>query len=178
MNTEKSKAIVQEYLQKKPKLIRKVKKFSGKYDNTPEQIFPLLCPTREADWVVGWNVELLYTESGYAEDKCIFKTSHNDSKGEGLWTFTNYKPNESLEIVKVENDILKHYRIDLIQNEDRSTTVSWNIISTALSKEGNTILEEKSGDAKSNPILKMMEYYLKNGKKISKASLLLNIPHH
>ncbi|NVM18918.1 MAG: hypothetical protein HWN80_14485 [Candidatus Lokiarchaeota archaeon] len=178
MNTEKSHAIVQEYFQKKTKLKRKVKKFSGKFDNTPEQIFPLLCPTREADWVVGWNVELLYTESGYAEDKCIFKTSIKDSIEEGLWTFTNYKPNESLEFVKVGNDILNHVRIDLIQNEDRSTTVSWNIISTALTKEGNTLVEEESGHAKSNPILKMLEYYLNNGEKISKASLLRNITHH
>jgi hypothetical protein len=32
-----------------------------------EQVFPLLCPVRECDWLEGWNCTLLHSGSGLAE---------------------------------------------------------------------------------------------------------------
>ena len=34
---------------------------------TPERVFPLLCPVREAEWVPDWQYRLIYSESGVAE---------------------------------------------------------------------------------------------------------------
>ena len=42
----------------------------------PEKVFPLLCPVREADWIPGWQYELVYSESGVAELGCVFTTRH------------------------------------------------------------------------------------------------------
>ena len=39
---------------------------------SPEQVFPLLCPTREYDWIETWQCELIYSDSGFAEPGCIF----------------------------------------------------------------------------------------------------------
>ncbi|MFX0071119.1 MAG: hypothetical protein ACFFAO_08515 [Candidatus Hermodarchaeota archaeon] len=178
MDTTKSNKIVQEYLQKEPKFIRKVKKFSGTFDTTPEKIFPLLCPAREADWIIGWDSELLYTESGYAEDKCVFRTDENNLAGEGIWTFTGYKLNEYIKFVKIEQDLLIHAKVDVVQNENASTTVTWNITSTAISEKGNKLLENPKSHIDSNLAVKMLDYYLKNGKKISKMSLMKEKIHH
>jgi len=93
MDTTKSERIVRDYLQNEMKYKRKIRKFSGTFDTTPERIFPLLCPAREADWIPGWNCELIYTKTGYAEDKCIFRTEKSNPAGEGLWTFTGFKLN-------------------------------------------------------------------------------------
>jgi hypothetical protein len=41
---------------------------------SPEKVFPLLCPVREADWIPGWRYKLIYSESGVAELGCIFTT--------------------------------------------------------------------------------------------------------
>ena len=34
---------------------------------TPEVVFPLLCPVREADWIDGWDPVLVASETGVAE---------------------------------------------------------------------------------------------------------------
>ena len=41
---------------------------------SPEKVFPLLCPVREADWIPGWRYKLIYSDSGVAELGCIFTT--------------------------------------------------------------------------------------------------------
>jgi len=41
---------------------------------TPEEVFPLLCPVREADWIPGWRYKLIYSDSGVAELGCVFTT--------------------------------------------------------------------------------------------------------
>jgi hypothetical protein len=29
---------------------------------TPDKVFPLLCPVREADWLPGWQYRLIYSD--------------------------------------------------------------------------------------------------------------------
>ena len=57
------------------------KRVSHEYTQTndapPEKVFPLLCPVREADWVPGWQYRLIYSESGVAEDGCVFSTPND-----------------------------------------------------------------------------------------------------
>ncbi len=168
MDRKKSDRIVQNFSKKEPKYKRVVRSFSGIVDSSPEKVFPLLCPTREADWIPGWDAELIYTESGYAEDKCVFRTNHSNSMGGVLWTFTGYQPNEFVEFVRFEPNILTHVRIEVVPNKNETTTVIWYTVSTAITENGNSLIESVNGYHKSNPALKMMEHYLKTGKSISK----------
>ncbi|NVM34220.1 MAG: hypothetical protein HWN81_01410 [Candidatus Lokiarchaeota archaeon] len=177
MDTSKSERLVQNFLQNEPKYKRKIQEFSGTFETTPENIFPLLCPTREADWIPGWDSELIYTKSGYAEDKCVFRTNKSNSAGEGLWTFTGFKLNEYIEFVRFQQDMLLHCKISLAQNEDGTTTATWKTITTALSEKGNKEIEKISDDKQHTPIIHVMDYYLKNGKMISKHSLIKNRIH-
>ena len=172
MDTSKSERIVQKFLQEEPKYKRKIQEFSGTFETTLERIFPLLCPAREADWIPGWDSELIYTKSGYAEDKCVFRTNKSNSAGEGLWTFTGFKLNEYVEFVRFQRDMLLHCKICLTQNKDGTTTTTWKTISTSLSEKGNKEIERMSVDKKHNPVIQLMDYYLKNGKMISKLSLI------
>ena len=176
MDTSRSESLVEDFLQSEPKYKRKVYEFSGTFETTPEKIFPLLCPAREADWIPGWDVELIYTNSGYAEDKCVFRTNKSNPAGEGLWTFTGFKLNEYVEFVKFKKEILIHSKINLTPNEDDTTTTTWKTISTALSEEGNKEIE-KISENNHNAIIQVMDYYLKNGKRISNHSLIKNKIH-
>ena len=74
------------------------KKFSAKkitrsYRQTifanPEKVFPLLCPVREADWLDGWQYNMIYSISGLVEKGAVFSTPHHD-KNETVWMVTNY----------------------------------------------------------------------------------------
>ena len=62
MNSFKACRVAHEYTQTNPA--------------SPEKVFPLLCPVREADWIPGWRYKLIYSESGVAELGCIFTTEH------------------------------------------------------------------------------------------------------
>lgn len=178
MDTLKSERIVQDYLQHEPKYKRKIQEFSGTLDTTPEKIFPLLCPAREADWIPGWDCKLIYTESGYAEDKCVFKTERSNHMGEGLWTFTGFKLNNSIEFVRFQQDLLTHCKISLTQNKDGTTTTSWKYIYTALSEKGNKEIDSIHVENKKfNAIIKMIDHYLKTGKSISKFSPSMKMVH-
>ncbi|MCT4618260.1 MAG: hypothetical protein N4A62_02615 [Marinisporobacter sp.] len=53
-----------------------------------EEIFKLLCPVREKEWLQGWDYKMIYSESGFAEKGCIFETD-NDF-GSYQWVMTKY----------------------------------------------------------------------------------------
>jgi hypothetical protein len=69
---------------------------------TPVEVFPLLCPVREREWVRGWEPTLVLSRSGVAELDCVFTTRSGD--GEAVWTVTEYVPPSRIEFVKVVPD--------------------------------------------------------------------------
>lgn len=44
-------------------------------DASIDEIFPLLCPKREEEWIPGWECETLWSKSGYNEAGAIFRTA-------------------------------------------------------------------------------------------------------
>ena len=58
---------------------------------SPERVFPLLCPVREAEWLDGWTYELLRSASGYAEEGCVFRTTL-PGEPETIWIVTRHEP--------------------------------------------------------------------------------------
>ena len=71
------------------------KRIAHEYTQTnsasPERVFPLLCPVREAEWVPDWQYRLIYSESGIAELGCVF-TTRDDDGSETTWVVTEYAP--------------------------------------------------------------------------------------
>ncbi|MBT8224839.1 MAG: hypothetical protein HKP61_00485 [Dactylosporangium sp.] len=72
------------------------------FAGTPEQVFPLLCPVREYDWIPGWSCAMVYSESGVAELGCVFRTGPD--AGNEVWTVSRYEPNQAIEFVRVIAD--------------------------------------------------------------------------
>ena len=56
-----------------------------------EKVFPLLCPVREAEWLDGWRYDLIYSDSGMAEEGAVFSTPH-DTEADTIWVITQYDP--------------------------------------------------------------------------------------
>src|SRR5690606_2039298 len=65
----------------------------------PDEVFPLLCPVREVDWVPGWDPREVISQSGIAEPQCVFFTGPADN--ESIWIVTDYAPPTSLDFIKV-----------------------------------------------------------------------------
>ena len=70
--------------------IRVVHTYTQSLDGSPEEVLPLLCPVREADWVPGWAPRLVLSESGVAERDCVFITPDAAAgpDAEAIWTIT------------------------------------------------------------------------------------------
>jgi len=134
-----------------------------------EQIFPLLCPTKEYDWIPGWNCKILYSESGFAEDNCIFRTDF-PSEGEVTWVVTCYRPNERIEFTLFGGNFINRYNISLSSISGGRAIMRTEQIYTGLNEQGNEFIRGLSGEAfarEMNALEQMLNHYLKTGKMLS-----------
>jgi hypothetical protein len=65
--------------------------FTQRIKASPQGVFPLLCPVREAEWLDGWTAELLRSESGHSEEGCVFRTLF-PGEPETIWIVTRHEP--------------------------------------------------------------------------------------
>jgi hypothetical protein len=71
---------------------------------TPEQVFPLLCPVRETDWIPGWTTDWVISNSGVAEQNCIFQTPPRPGADgtASIWVITRHNADTfEVEMLKV-----------------------------------------------------------------------------
>ncbi len=162
-DTARSDKITKDFLAKDAPYKRKVMVFSGEYSASPEAVFAQFCPSREADWINGWAVELIYTKSGYAEPLCVFRTPESNLLGAGLWMLTRVEPSSLLEAVMVHDgsDIFEHMRLDVVDLNNGRCSVTWTITFTALSETGNSMIANIPDDVPS--FVEDLEYFLTNG---------------
>jgi hypothetical protein len=65
-----------------------------------EEIFPLLCPVREYDWIPDWRCEMVYSDSGTAEKDAVFRTRFALGSM-ATWTCITYEPPRFIEYLVV-----------------------------------------------------------------------------
>jgi hypothetical protein len=58
---------------------------------SPETVFPLLCPVREAEWLDGWQCTMLHSESGLVEEGAVFSTP-SEGEEDTVWIVTRHDP--------------------------------------------------------------------------------------
>lgn len=134
----------------------------------PEEIFPLLCPVREFDWIPSWDCELIYTESGIAEEGCIFLTDRPDDGGVDTWVVSRFEPRERISFVRTNPLRVIRYDVTL-EGGDGATTLHWHQEITSLSEAGDRyVLELDEGDFVGyvGIMERMMEHYLATGEAL------------
>lgn len=154
MNSFQSRRVVHEYTQMNPA--------------SPEKVFPLLCPVREADWIPTWRYNPIYSEAGVAELGCIFTTpdptvedlsypfgsegNQSESRASAAavalcpvttWMCVDYDP-AAFRIAYVwvkPNRVAAHLRIQLSAHSDGQTWTYIRYCYTGLTTEGNHEVE-------------------------------------
>ena len=142
---------------------------------SPEEVFPLLCPVREFDWIPHWDCRLIYTESGVAERGCIFQTS---KPGEGLdtWVVSHFEPAQRISFVRVDARRTLQYDIFLerVSGPDGEyTKLEWIQEITALNDEGDRFVSELNESDFVVMIEKvevMIEHFLRHGEPLQEAA--------
>ncbi len=135
----------------------------------PDAIFPLLCPVREYDWIPGWACKIVYTETGIAEEGCVFKTDKPGDGATDTWVISRYQPAERISFVRVNPLRAIRYDIYLEPEGDGSTTLRWEQEITALDKDGDRHVAAQSQEDFSTLIgnlERMLEHYLKTGEAL------------
>lgn len=160
LNTTRSKNIVKEFLARDTHCKRKVQVFEKELNAPPGEVFKQLCPSREADWINGWTVDLLYTTTGYAEPLCVFRTPESNIFGPGLWVLTRFEPDSVLELVVFHEaiDIIEYTKIHLFDYGNETCKVVFEITLTAINEKGSMVIE--SFPDEEPPFLDELEHFL------------------
>lgn len=74
------------------------------YASPAEEVFDLLCPVRECEWVEGWDPEVVWSDSGLIEPGCVFTTY--DGRDRAVWTTVDHDREQLyLRLLKVLPDV-------------------------------------------------------------------------
>lgn len=116
--------------------------YTQRIEALPERVFPLLCPVREAEWLDGWRCEMIHSESGVAEDGCVFRTEGGDSP-ETVWMVSRHcAPEGRVEFVRVTTGLVaSRLRIQLERASGDATSVHIGYIHTPISPAGSAFIE-------------------------------------
>jgi hypothetical protein len=135
----------------------------------PERVFPLLCPTREYDWIETWQCEMISSDSGFAEPDCVFRTSFPADGPPDTWVVSGYEPPDLIEFVRVNPLRCIRYTIALRQVRPQETEAEWSQIITALSSAGNDTVRGLTDEAyaqKMALLQRMLNHYLTTGRRL------------
>ena len=137
----------------------------------PEKVFPLLCPVREYEWIEPWRCQMRYSESGVAENNCIFETDFPHNGGPETWTVSRYEKNRCIEFVRftAQEKVVK-LDVWLTGTPQGTTRLLWRKTFTGLSPQGNRVVRAIAGDQfepEAEMIASMLNHYLGTGKMLS-----------
>ena len=123
------------------KPVRVSRSYTQHLIGTPEEVFPLLCPVREAEWIEGWNPVFVASESGVAESGCVFTTAASPT--DSIWFITRHEPDAGfVEMLKVTPSVTAcRLRISVspVPSGSEATVVYEH---TSLGAEGDKLVSE------------------------------------
>lgn len=138
----------------------------------PAEIFPLLCPVREYDWIPDWSCTMNYSESGVAEKNAVFRTDHLFGVKSVVWYCITYEPDTFIEYLMVSGrDGVVRLSIGLAQKDDRKAEVTWAMVFTATSWAGRRIGRRQFSEAAFTEMMRsrqaQLDHYLLSGTAVS-----------
>lgn len=119
--------------------------YSQRIEAPPARVFPLICPVREAEWLDGWGdgLEMIHSDSGLAEDGCVFRT-RTPGRPETVWMITRQDPAERVvEFVRVTTGLVAtrlRVRVDAGAGDSSSVHIAYTF--TPLSEAGVAFVRE------------------------------------
>jgi hypothetical protein len=107
-----------------------------------EEVFPLLCPKREEEWIPGWECETIWSKSGYNEEGAIFKTI-KPYYTELYWTTLQYDINNKIVdfLITAPHLYMFRFKIEISDNGAGVLTITFTHVFTSISEEGDIFLK-------------------------------------
>lgn len=132
-------------------------------------VFVLLCPVRERDWLEPWACEMVHSASGVAELDAVFVTDFPD-RGRGIWTCSRYEPPHLVEyVVTWSTQVVDHLRIELEPDSATGTSLTWTRTFTGLDEQGNRHIEEQiapQAEIQLHVVERVLAHYVETGEML------------
>jgi hypothetical protein len=155
---------------------RAVKQYVMHLCAAPADVFPLLCPVREYDWIEPWACDMVYTASGVAEANAVFKTNFPAQGGEETWVVCRYEKDRAIEFIRLVPNF-KVNRLDIaLAPANGKTVATWTHTYTGLSAAGNRWIRDQTAEvflSEKKALEKMLNHYLETGTRLSLSDLAL-----
>lgn len=117
-----------------------------------------------------WQCKLLHSDSGFAEDNCVFATaSPEEEGGEEIWVISRYEPDRTIQFVRFNRIRTIRTNITLSANNDRTTTAMWEQTITALDEAGNQFVAAYTDEKYRADVVrqeKLLNHFLQTGKAL------------
>ena len=136
----------------------------------PARVHALICPVKEAEWLDGWDYDLIFSDSGLAEKGCVFTSG---SAGEyTIWLITK-RDDAACETVfaRITPDSrVAEVTVRVEDGGEHTSCVHITYTITALNEAGNRFIENFTEE---NFVKDMkfweatMNHYLETGKALS-----------
>jgi hypothetical protein len=139
----------------------------------PAEVFPLLCPIRELDWAPGWTVDWVISNSGLAEQECLFQTpAPQEADSPSIWIITRHVAEDfEVEMYKVTpGKTVAKLQIALAARGDSGTSARISYELTSLGSDGDAFLQEFTEQWYENFMQgweSAMNHYLKTGEMLA-----------
>ena len=142
-----------------------------RFNHSCKQVFELLCPVKEDEWLPGWREQkkMVYTESGFAELGCVFVTkTWPNLMGPAVWVNNVYMPFEKIRYTAISKHIVYQIECDLKSVSSGCEAVAGRTW-TALSSEAEEFLikMEREGQRRHPSLFELIDHYLKTKKMLS-----------
>ena len=145
---------------------RAIKRYTMNLCAPPADVFPLLCPVREYEWIEPWRCDMLFSTGGAAENNAVFTTDFPNQGGAETWVVCRYEPDRAIEFIRVACGF-KVNRLDIaLRPATAGALVDWTNTYTGLSEAGNQWIRELTDESfrtEKTVIEKMLNHYLKTG---------------
>ncbi len=135
MDTQRSTEVIKSWEERVDQLKKESFTIERTFRTPPEELFSLICPTREYDWIPGWSCELLHSSSGYAEYGAAFRTTFRGQ--EELWVCTRYEPNEAIGYSITYEGVAAKLDVSFTDNHDGTVTGRWVVSTSPLTEDKN-----------------------------------------
>jgi hypothetical protein len=124
-----------------------------------EDVFPLLCPKREEEWIPGWECETIWSNSGYNEEGAVFRTLKPYGT-ELYWATVQYDINKKVVdfLITAPHLYLFRFKIELQDAGDGRLSITFTQVFTSLSEKGNDLLKLYESEDYTERLKKLDEY--------------------
>ncbi|HBD09243.1 MAG TPA: hypothetical protein DCZ69_13375 [Syntrophobacteraceae bacterium] len=131
---------------------------------TIEEVFPLLCPKKEEEWIPGWECETIWSTSGYNEEAAIFRTV-KPYDTELYWTTLQYDMNNRVVdfLITAPRLYMFRFKIDIHENANKILAMMFTQVFTSITEEGSTLIkryESEDFDLRLKRLEELMSLYL------------------